>query len=37
VLLGNDLAGKTLPAIAGEPTTGTTAPATVAPSSSVGA
>ena len=25
VLLGNDLAGKTLPAIAGEPTTGTTA------------
>jgi hypothetical protein len=36
VLLGNDLAGKTLPAIAGEPTTGTTAPATVAPSSSVG-
>jgi hypothetical protein len=36
VLLGNDLAGKTLPAIAGEPTTGTTAPGTVAPSSSVG-
>ena len=36
VLLGNDLAGKTLPAIAGEPTTGTTAPVTVAPSSSVG-
>jgi hypothetical protein len=33
VLLGNDLAGKTLPAIAGEPTTGTTAAATVAPSS----
>jgi LytR cell envelope-related transcriptional attenuator len=32
VLLGNDLAGKTLPAIAGEPTTGTTAlPTTVAP------
>lgn len=31
VLLGNDLAGKTLPAIAGEPTTGTTAlPTTVA-------
>ncbi len=28
VLLGNDLAGKTLPAIAGEPTTGTTAPPT---------
>jgi hypothetical protein len=28
VLLGNDLAGKTLPTIAGEPTTGTTAPPT---------
>lgn len=31
VLLGNDLAGKTLPSIAGEPTTGTTAvPTTLA-------
>ena len=31
VLLGTDLAGKTLPAINGQPTTGTTTPATVPP------